>query len=65
MSTFQATCETFVDGGNSLNMDCLHEEVEVNGIKTRQDKCECSQGWEITAADKAAGVMYPCTDKGK
>jgi len=46
-------------------MDCLHEEVEIKGIKSRQDKCECSKGWEITAAAKAAGTIYPCTDKGK
>ena len=54
LETFQATCENYVNAGNSLNMDCLHEEVEIKGIKSRQDTCECSKGWEITAAAQAA-----------
>ena len=52
-----------MDNGNSLNMDCLHDEVEMNGVKSRQDKCECSEGYELIAAN--VGTKYPCTDKGK
>ena len=40
-------------------MDCVTKEVEKDGLQTRQDDCECSEGYQL-----AVGTKLPCVDIG-
>ena len=40
-------------------MDCNAKEIELDGLKTRQDTCECTKGYEL-----APGTKFPCVDIG-
>ena len=41
-------------------MNCITKEVEMDGLQTRQDTCECKEGYEL-----ASGAKFPCVDIGK